>query len=227
MQLSSKDANFGKIYTHVMGGNMGYALVENDKGVVIVRAYAPIPFRYGVYTESGIFGGVLIGASLNRFNQAADNVGQSIRDQQATLTRTLLTIIGIAIALMIVVAFILARGITTPLRHLTRAAQDMEKGEYDPQKLQAISNQRLQDEVSFLSGVFTTMAQAVQLREKQLKDQVQTLLIQIDQGKKEQQVKEIVETEYFAELQRTAAGLRSRARRASATASPTEPLKEE
>jgi hypothetical protein len=55
---------------------------------------------------------------------------------------------------------------------------------------------------------------------------VQTLLIQIDQSKKDQQVKEIVETEYFAELQRNAASLRNRARRASSTASPTEPLKD-
>ncbi len=233
LKISSKDPAFAAIYNSVLAGKIGSQTLTNEQKKEIVRAYAPIPFKFGIYAETGIFGGVQAGASLERFNKPANAAGQKIRDQQSALTISLLVIIAIALVLMSVVALFLARGVTNPLRLLTSAAQDMAKGEYDPQKLEKLSRQRVQDEVSLLSGVFKTMAEAVQMREKRLKDQVQTLLIQIDQVKKEQQVKEIVETEYFAELQRNAANLRSRARRNAAAraagvpASPDKPPQDE
>ena len=227
LQSSSKDPAFAEIYADVMLGKVGSKLLTNEQQKPIVRAYAPIPFKYGVYAKTGVFGGVQAGVSLDRFNQPAVEAGQQIMMQQKALTFSLLVIIAGSLLFMGIVAVLLARGVTNPLRLLTSAAKDMEKGEYEPQKLEKLSHQRFHDEVTLLSGVFKTMAEAVQMREKKLKDQVQTLLIQIDQAKKEQQVKEIVDTEYFAELQRNAAYLRSRSRRHNAPSSPDEPPKSE
>jgi hypothetical protein len=52
------------------------------------------------------------------------------------------------------------------------------------------------------------MAHEVYAREQQLKQQVTELKIQIDQVKKETAVKEIVESDFFNDLQAKAAALR-------------------
>ena len=52
-------------------------------------------------------------------------------------------------------------------------------------------------------------AQEVQTREARLKQQIQALNIEIDEMRREREVKEIVETEYFQKLRQQAAQLRS------------------
>jgi hypothetical protein len=54
------------------------------------------------------------------------------------------------------------------------------------------------------------MAREVQAREQQLKQQVRELRIEVDAAKRARQVAEIVETEYFQELQQKARTLRQK-----------------
>ncbi len=56
--------------------------------------------------------------------------------------------------------------------------------------------------------VFFKMAESIQKREEALKQKVKDLIIEIDEVKRQQKVKEVVETEYFEELQATAKKLR-------------------
>jgi len=66
------------------------------------------------------------------------------------------------------------------------------------------------DELGRLAQVFKKMAAEVYARTSRLKAQVQQLTIQIDQIKRKQQVDEVVETEFFNDLQERARKLRQR-----------------
>lgn len=59
-----------------------------------------------------------------------------------------------------------------------------------------------------LAGEFAQMAAQVQRREEELRQQIADLRIEIDHAKKERQVGEIVESEYFQNLRAQAAKLR-------------------
>ena len=61
---------------------------------------------------------------------------------------------------------------------------------------------------AFLS-VFFKMVETVKKREDTLKQQVETLTIQIDEAKRERSVKELTDTEFFTDLQEAARRIRS------------------
>lgn len=64
--------------------------------------------------------------------------------------------------------------------------------------------------IAALAAEFAQMAAQVQKREEELRQQIADLRIEIDQAKKERQVGEIVESEYFQNLRAQAAQLRKR-----------------
>lgn len=61
-----------------------------------------------------------------------------------------------------------------------------------------------------LGRVFQQMARTVYAREERLRQQLQQLRIEIDEGKKARQVAEITETDYFQQLQEKTKELRNR-----------------
>ena len=61
-----------------------------------------------------------------------------------------------------------------------------------------------------LAGVFETMAANVVRRERSLRREVDELRIEIDEGMRQQAVSEIVETDFFRDLQSKAARLKQR-----------------
>ncbi len=89
---------------------------------------------------------------------------------------------------------------------LTAAAAAVETATFDPVSLAGVAARR--DALGNLARVFQRMAQEVYLREQRLKQQIQSLRIEIDQSKRARQVAEITETDYFQQLQRKAKDLR-------------------
>lgn len=105
-----------------------------------------------------------------------------------------------------------ARRLTKPIEQLTAAAHQVEAGNFDPESLSNLTK-RKRSELGKLASVFTQMAREVRAREDVLKEQVRALTIEIDEVKKQKQVEEITETEYFRDLQAKADTLRARGRR--------------
>ena len=68
----------------------------------------------------------------------------------------------------------------------------------------------LRDEINTLTDVFQIMIDKVAKREEKLKQQVADLQIQIDHSKRDEQVKEIVDNDFFKTLQSKAYEMRSR-----------------
>lgn len=102
---------------------------------------------------------------------------------------------------------------------LTRAAEGVEQGRFDPGVLTPVAARA--DALGTLARVFEHMAREVQAREAQLRQEVQRLRVEIDEAKKDAQVKEITEDGFFRDLQRKAAGLRRRFRKDEAPPSAT------
>ncbi|MBD1856092.1 MULTISPECIES: glutaminase [Leptolyngbya] len=84
------------------------------------------------------------------------------------------------------------------VNRITDAATALEKGRYDETNLSEVT-QRI-DELGQLARMFQRMADQVQAREQQLKQQIKTLQIEINKAEKDQKVAEIVESESFQNL---------------------------
>jgi len=71
-------------------------------------------------------------------------------------------------------------------------------------------NLRILESIAIQAAVAVRNAQEVQLRERKLKQQIQELRIEIDEFKRQKQVAEIVETDYFQRLRQKAQAIRDR-----------------
>lgn len=89
---------------------------------------------------------------------------------------------------------------------LTAAAAACETGTFEPHSLTQLAGRG--DELGRLARVFQQMAAEVQAREARLRQEVRELRIEIDRQKEATSVAQIVETEYFQQLQRQARELR-------------------
>jgi two-component system, cell cycle response regulator len=90
--------------------------------------------------------------------------------------------------------------------HVIAAAVAVEVGAYDSTTLDGVASR--DDALGQLARVFQRMANEVRTREERLRQQVQELRIEIDEGRQAQKVAEITESEFFQRLRNQAADLR-------------------
>jgi methyl-accepting chemotaxis protein len=109
------------------------------------------------------------------------------------------------LALVVVAAGFFAR----PIRRLTEVAARVGEGNYDVD-FGPLKQQRWRDEIGVLSEVFEAMTAQVRGREVALKRTVMELRVEIDEAKRAQQVQEIVDTDFFRDLQAKGAQMRQR-----------------
>jgi CRP/FNR family transcriptional regulator, cyclic AMP receptor protein len=94
------------------------------------------------------------------------------------------------------------------VNYITNAAANVEQGIYEPETLNDVAQRG--DELGQLARVFQRMMREVHSREQQLQQEVHQLRIEIDKAKSQQQVQQIVETDFFLELQSKVHELRNR-----------------
>jgi HAMP domain-containing protein len=115
------------------------------------------------------------------------------------------------LVLVVAAAGIFAR----PIQRLTAAAARVGEGDYDVD-FGPLKQQRFRDEIGVLTEVFEAMTAKVRGREAALKRTVMELRVEIDEAKRVQQVQEIVDTDFFRDLQAKASQMRQRRGRAGA-----------
>jgi HAMP domain-containing protein len=115
----------------------------------------------------------------------------------------------IAYPVLLVLVFWFSSVFTRPLITLTAAAERVGEGDYEVEFTELIS-ERNRDEIDILASVFASMVQKVYRREQKLKRQVAQLKIEIDEKKQASEVSQIVETDFFKQLQSRADNLRSK-----------------
>jgi HAMP domain-containing protein len=122
---------------------------------------------------------------------------------EQTRLRTFLAIAAVTI-LALLVAVWLSSYISRPVASVIAASKAVEAGHFAQVDLREVEQRK--DELGGLARVFSRMAGQVQNREQSLKDEVKdlqvkiSLFIEIDQARREKQVREITETEYFEKL---------------------------
>lgn len=104
--------------------------------------------------------------------------------------------------------FLSDRFIARPVMNIAKAAADIEAEKFEIDSLDRVAKQ--DDELGQLARVFQNMAREVYAREQRLKQTVQELRIEIDEVKRKKQVNEIVESDFFQDLQAKARMARNR-----------------
>lgn len=112
------------------------------------------------------------------------------------------TLIGLALlfgVLVILASFLIAELIAQPVRALAAVAGEVEMGqEVDPDVLTEISASA--DELGGLARVFSRMIVTVQARERELRQTVERLRVEIDHTRRKADVDEIAQGEFFKKL---------------------------
>lgn len=136
--------------------------------------------------------------------EAPDMDGDSVLIGQLVLTIVLTLVVTITNSVLA------SQSISRPLLKLTDAARQMERGELSLEGAKALEETVGTDEVSQLSSMFGSMASEVISREAALKQQVESLKIEVDLVKQQRAVSEITDSDFFKDLQSKARHLRYR-----------------
>ena len=128
---------------------------------------------------------------------------------QQNIRQTILPTFGVSLAVLAGAVFALAHSVTRPIITLTRAADRIGQGDYE-QNLSGLHGGLLRDEVATLAQVFELMVSKVYQREQTLRRQVEELKIEIDEVKRQKQVSEIVDSDFFQDLRTKARTMRER-----------------
>ena len=110
---------------------------------------------------------------------------------------------------LFILIWFLSSQLTHPIVLLTRMSVHVGEGLYE-QDFTSLSKGWVHDEINILASNFADMVGKVYQREKNLQRQVDILKIEIDENKRRLQVAEIIETEFFKELQIRAENMRAR-----------------
>jgi HAMP domain-containing protein len=171
-----------------------------------VSAYAPIQNSRGENV-----GGFGIDFEAAYVQQVQDNIKNSVAFAFA-----------ITYGVLFVAVLILSNVLTQPIITLTGAAERIGEGDYQ-QNLSGLGAGLFADEIGALAHVFTIMVDKVYQREQSLRKQVEDLRIEIDDVKRQTQVSEIVDTDFFRDLQAKARTMRERRRARSGSGGEPQP----
>ncbi len=138
-----------------------------------------------------------------------DMCAADVTQLQQNIRQTILPTFVVSLLVLAGAVFALAHSITRPIIHLTRAADRIGQGDYE-QNLSGLHGGLLRDEVATLAQVFELMVSKVYQREQTLRRQVEELKIEIDEVKRQKQVSEIVDSDFFQDLRSKARTMRER-----------------
>jgi len=139
-----------------------------------------------------------------------------VRDNIVNTMGLAFVLIYLAVIALVV---IIVRAFTGPILSLTKTAEFIGEGNYE-QDLTPLAVRQFPDEISTLARVFDIMIDKVAQRERNLRQQVEELKIMVDQSKRDAQVSEIVDSDFFQDLTEKARKLRERSSGATARAEP-------
>lgn len=99
---------------------------------------------------------------------------------------------------------------TRPIVGLAGVAKEIGEGNYSHEWSENDIKRNFRDEIDTLTSIFQVMVDKVSQREKILRARVQQLEIMVDRSKLDKQVQEIVESDFFQDLQSKVKGMRNR-----------------
>jgi len=121
--------NYPKASALVRKQQSGVLELTNVGGARKIMTYAPILYNTGPYKRHGIFGGITIGYQVDQFQQQASAGSHLITSKLKEYRQKSALFISLAALVAALAAWLLARGITRPLQHLSEGARRLANGE--------------------------------------------------------------------------------------------------
>lgn len=221
-----------RVYTYVAGDNPGEIIFVGSNGAMWDPPDgAPFCLRYT--PESNIAQGLVQptytlkiyedpwGKWITGYTPIKDDEGNIVgalgvdfeasfvEQVEKEIIRAVLITSAISYTILFLIVYLVSGVFTRPMSTLTRAAERIGEGDYD-QNLTSTKRGVFSDEIDILAHVFTIMIGKVAQREQTLRKRVKELEIMVDTQKRDEQVKEIVDSDFFQDLQAKAARLRRR-----------------
>lgn len=126
-----------------------------------------------------------------------------------TIRNTVWAAFAIVYIVLFVLVWFLTQSLTRPVIKLTEIAERVGEGDYNVD-FEGLHKGKLRDEISSLAQTIESMTTKIYKRERDLRRQVEELRIEIDETKRASQLEEIVETDFFRDLQSKAKHMRNR-----------------
>ncbi len=234
-EVHNLDPRAYAVYTYVAGSQQdeilwvgdNYRIIEPDNATswlesyirtpdsLIMEGFVELTLNRNIYTDPW---GSHVSAYGPIKNSAGEVVGAVGIDMQAdevisvrkAVQTTFLGVSILATIIMIVLVLIVSNILAQPIIKLTQAAQNVGEGNYD-QEFGSLTKSKNTDEIDVLAHNFAIMVSKVDKREQGLRQQLQQLRIEIDDSKRNKQVSEIVDSDFFRDLKDKAQEMRNRA----------------
>jgi len=227
-----KDPVDGKMYTAVSSGYLlspqfGYTYKVPVDQVADAETYS--------YMEQGLTQAVQQPAYTDAFGswisayapiydangQSVGGIGQDyslayVDEVRAQAIRQVIPVLVASFIVLVLLILLLSALIVRPIKRLTTVTSNIADGEYD-HDLSSLTNVRLPDELFTLASAVGVMAAKIAKREQSLKQEVRRLTVEIDQARRTEAVKELTESDSFADIATKAAAMRRRMNEDSST----------
>ncbi|MBE2184931.1 MAG: DUF3365 domain-containing protein [Anaerolineae bacterium] len=171
---------------------------------------------YGTDNGFGWTVGDIIAAQII-YVPAAEVIGAA----QTWVALNMIVVIIIFAVVLLMMNFLLRRMVIKPVEQIALTAREIsEDANWTPAAADVAAVSKMaerSDEIGQTARVFAKMAREIYDREQRLKQEVRRLEIQIDHAKREREVQQITETDYFQQLQNKAKTLRGQQARSADT----------
>jgi energy-coupling factor transport system substrate-specific component len=186
---------------------------------ILLFNYERLDLQSTAWTRSGLMQRLLIAILISAALPVA--LLGFLLVQQTTGAKVSLAELWVKLAFIILLTLLftaantalLVQSMSRPLLRLTRAAQLMGAGQLSSVQAAELKATEAKDEIGQLTQIFGQMAREVILREENLRRQVEELRIEIDEFRRQEQVQEIVDTDFFRDLQEKAREMRHKSGR--------------
>jgi methyl-accepting chemotaxis protein len=181
---------------------------------IILAGTQEVTLYLDIYTDQN-FGGDWVTGYAPIHNSTGQTVGavgidfraDYVRQVQSDVRDRFVPAAIISAVLLVGMVYLVSRLLTRPVSTLTDFADRIGEGDYN-QDLSRLTGGRFHSEINKLAQVFEIMVGKVRQREENLKKQVAELQIMIDETRRQEQVDQIVDSDFFRDLQKKAQTIR-------------------
>lgn len=156
-----------------------------------------------VYTPIQDADGVSVGAL------GVDYPMSYVNDVRSRVLQVLYPVFGVSYLVLLFVIYVLSGLVTRRLGRLTAVTQLVADGDYTAD-VAGSANARFADEMTDLANSFKVMTSKVAEREQTLTRAVAVMRVEIDESKRKDAVKEIVDSDFFNDLTKKAGAMRAK-----------------
>jgi len=181
-----------------------------QRGILIHRPETPLYDAWGGWITAYAPLRDEHGRIIPGFGIGADMTAEYLFEVQRDIRRFMIATFFIFYILLFLLVYFASGFLTRPTLKLAQVARKIGEGEYEQDPSKVIALFGIDDEISQLARIFNIMVEKVRQRETKLKQQVSELKIQIDQQRRQREVKEITDNDFFKSLEARAKEFRKR-----------------